>query len=186
MAGTGSPLDDRWRQLTPKTQPTASGADQSTRKRSLGITELMTIVDPTQPPSGGHPTPEVRQAPEGGTSDTFSKIPHDMFGRVSPNAIAVAAALAKCAKNKTGECFPSAQHLADLLGSEEKPAPHPNTVRRGIKELKAAGFIEVTHRRRLDNNGNGIPGPPSTSNLYRLLWIAPRGNTAKSPPSVAS
>ncbi len=62
MAGTGSPLDDRWRKLTPKTQPTASGADQSTRKRSLGITELMTIVDETHSPSGGHRTPEVRQA----------------------------------------------------------------------------------------------------------------------------
>ncbi len=143
----------------------------------------MTVADRPQSPPGGHPTPELRQAREGGTSATFSKIPTAMIGRVSANALAVAAALAECAKNKTGECFPSAGYLAGLLGSEERPAPHPNTVRRGIKELKAAGFLEVTPRRRLDNNGKGIPGPPSTSNLYRLLWIASGGYTAKSPPS---
>ena len=107
-----------------------------------------------------------------GTVPPLLKIPTAMIGRVSANALAVAAALAECADNDTRECCPSAATVAGLLGSEDKPAPHRNTVRSGIKELEAAGFIEVTHRRRLDNNGEGIPGPPSTSNLYRLLWAA--------------
>ena len=105
-----------------------------------------------------------------GAAPPLVDIPDSMLGRISPNAIAVYGALAGCADNDTGECWPSIATLAALLGGDDRRAPHRNTVRRGVKELEGAGFIEVTHRRRLDNNGNGIPGPPSTSNLYRLLW----------------
>ena len=103
-----------------------------------------------------------------------------MIGNVSPTAQAVAAALAMYADNDTGECYPTLKTVA------AKVKMHRNTVRKAVADLEAAGWLERTHRRRLDNRGNresGIPGPPSTSNLYRLLWIAPREGTAKSPPS---
>jgi hypothetical protein len=111
-------------------------------------------------------------------------IPHDMIGDVgehlSATALAVAAALAMYADNDTGECYPTLKTVA------AKVKMHRNTVRKAVADLEAAGWLERTHRRRLDNRGNresGTPGPPSTSNLYRLLWIAPREGTAKSPPS---
>jgi hypothetical protein len=116
---------------------------------------------------------EARQDLEGGSPATFVMIPTEILtSGISPNAVAVAAALSALTDNKTGECVPTVQTIADRLGSEDKPAPHPNTVRRGIRELEDAGFIEVTHRRRTDNNGKGVPGPASTSNLYRLIWDA--------------
>jgi hypothetical protein len=101
-----------------------------------------------------------------------------MIGNVSPTALAVAAALAKYA-DKAGECWPTLNTLAAVVKK------HRNTVRKAVADLEAAGWLERTQRRRLDNRGNresGTAGPPSTSNLYRLLWIAPRGYTAESPP----
>ena len=133
-------------------------------------------VNPQRSPGGGHPTPEQRQSDDG-TPSSWSKIPHAMIGSVSPTALAVAAALASWADNRTGECFPALDKVAALV---EK---HRNTVRKAVKDLEAAGWLEVHHRRRIDNAGAGAPGPPSTTNLYRLLWIAPGGCTAKSPPS---
>jgi hypothetical protein len=121
---------------------------------------------------------ELRQ--DRGHRPRWSKIPHDMIGSVSPTALAVAAALAKYADAKTGECWPTLNTLAAVVKK------HRNTVRKAVADLEAAGWLERTQRRRLDNRGNresGTAGPPSTSNLYRLLWIAPGGYTAKSPPS---
>ncbi len=134
----------------------------------------MTVVDQPQSPPGGHRMSELRQ--DRGHRPSWSKIPHDMIGNISPTALAVAAALAMYADNDTGECWPSIQTVADRL------EVHYNTVSRAIAVLEAAGFLERTHRRRMDNQGAGTPGPPSTSNLYRLLWIAPRGYTAESAP----
>ena len=135
----------------------------------------MTIVDPTQPPSGGHPTPEVRQDEDRARWERpkrppFVMIPHDMIGDVgehlSATAFAVAAALAEHA-NKAGECWPSMPTVAARLNVCR------NTVVTAVAELEAAGWIERYHRRRVSNQGDAalVPdGPPSTSNLYRLLW----------------
>ena len=116
---------------------------------------------------------ELRQ--DRGHRPRWSKIPHDMIGSVSPTALAVAAALAMYA-DRAGECWPTLNTLAADLKL------HRNTVRRSIVALETGGFLERTQRRRVNNQGAGAPGPPSTSNLYRLLWIAPRGYTAESPP----
>ncbi len=82
----------------------------------------MTIVDPTQPPSGGHPTPEVRQDEDRAWWDRpkrapFVMIPHDMItGSISATALQVAAALARHADAK-GEAWPSMPTVAARLNS---------------------------------------------------------------------
>ena len=134
----------------------------------------MAVADQPQSPPGGRRMSDLRQ--DRGQRPTWSKIPHDMIGNVSSTDLAVAAALAKYADAKSGECWPALNTLAADLNL------HRNTVRRAIVALEAGGFLERTQRRRVNNEGAGAPGPPSTSNLYRLLWIAPRGYTAKRPP----
>jgi hypothetical protein len=106
-------------------------------------------------------------------------IPHDMItGSISATALQVAAALARHADAK-GEAWPSMPTVAARLNVCR------NTVVTAVAELEAAGWIERYHRRRVSNQGDAalVPdGPPSTSNLYRLLWLTPEGCDAEWAP----
>ena len=95
----------------------------------------MTVVDQPQSPPGGHRMSELRQ--DRGHRPSWSKIPHDMIGNISPTALAVAAALAKYA-DKAGECWPTLNTVAAVVKK------HRNTVRKAVADLEAAGWLERT------------------------------------------
>jgi DNA-binding transcriptional regulator YhcF (GntR family) len=84
---------------------------------------------------------------------------------IGGHAFAVYAALCRYA-NARGECFPSIPTLAKRLGWSE------NTVRKGLRELEAAGLIGVRRRR--------VSGKQEAdANLYLLLAVP------KDPPDKA-
>ena len=129
--------------------------------------------------SGEPPQDEDRARWERPKRPPFVMIPHDMIGDVSATALSVAAALARHADAK-GEAWPSMPTVAARLNVCR------NTVVTAVAELEAAGWIERHHRRRVSNRGDAAlepDGPPSTSNLYRLLWLTPEGCTVEHAPS---
>ena len=91
----------------------------------------------------------------------FSIIPQTLTqSSVSDSAYRVYGTLCRFADKVDGSCYPSISTIGKYCGKS------PSTVKRAIKELKLAGFIEVIERFEEDKG--------QTSNLYIVKFIGNR------------
>ena len=98
----------------------------------------------------------------------FSIIPEWLIeSQVSDNAVRVYATLCRYADKIDGTCWPSISTIGKRCGKS------PSSVKRGIKELKDIGAIEVKPRFLEDNAGQ-------TSNLY-IIKFNPAYKTDTTP-----
>ena len=95
----------------------------------------------------------------------FTRIPKTsslVEAGVPVEAIPTYCALADHASNRTGECWPSMNRLAEILGKSVR------TIQRHLHTLKACGLIQFVERRR--HRGR------FSSYLYKVLHVATIGH----------
>lgn len=96
----------------------------------------------------------------------------DLFERkLSPRAKLVLVYLS-CVSNRQGVSFPSVSTVALCCGC------CPNSARKALKELAAAGCLSITARTLPTRRGNRV----HTSNIYTLLFVPSKNEAAPLQP----